>query len=118
MGTYFGNGEMIYSWIHIDDLCKMCIELIENKLTSDLYNAVAPNPATNKELVEKIIEAKDITALKIPAPSFMMKIMLGEMSNTILNSTSVSSGKIQKAGFTFDFPDLNTALEDIFKYNK
>lgn len=118
LGTYFGNGNMIYSWIHIDDLCQMCIDLVENNLKDGIYNAVSPNPSSNKHLVEKIIEAKNLTAIKMPTPSFIMKMVLGEMSNTILNSTSVSSAKIQEAGFAFNYPDLNIALADIFNNNK
>jgi len=118
LGTYFGDGQMVYSWIHIDDLCNMCIDIIENKIDDDLYNAVSPNPSTNKHLVDKIIQAKNLNAIKVPAPSFIIKIILGEMSNTILNSTSVSSAKIQSAGFNFEFSDLNYALKDIFDNNK
>lgn len=118
LGTYFGNGDMVYSWIHIDDLCQMCIDLINNDLPNGLYNAVSPNPSTNKQLVESIIETKNLTAIKMAAPSFIMKIILGEMSNTILNSTSVSAAKLQAAGFTFSYPNLNMALIDIFSDNK
>jgi len=118
MGTYFGDGNMIYSWIHIDDLCQICIDLIENNIRGGIYNAVSPNPTTNKKLVEQIIESKQLRAVKLSAPNFMMKIMLGEMSNTILNSTSVSSAKIQQSGFTFKFGELDSALSDILTHNK
>lgn len=118
LGTYFGDGKMIYSWIHIDDLVNMCTSLIDQSIKADIYNAVSPNPVTNKELVEKIMEVKNITALKLPAPGFMMKLLLGEMSNTILNSTSVDSQKIEGAGFTFAYPQLAGALSDILSTNK
>ncbi len=118
MGTYFGDGSMIYSWIHIDDLCTMCVDLMSNTINAGIYNAVAPHPVSNKELVKEIIDVKDIKAVQVPAPTFMMKLMLGEMANTILNSTSVSSQLIQKAGFNFTYPQLKSALEDILTTHK
>lgn len=116
IGAYFGDGQMIYSWLHIDDLCDMIIGLLEGNITADTYNAVAPNPATNKYLVEQIEEASNKKALTLPAPSFIMKLVLGEMSNTILNSTSVSSQKIEKAGFEFRYPILLEALKHLLKH--
>lgn len=118
MGTYFGDGSMIYSWIHIDDLCNMFVDLMSNTIDPGIYNAVAPLPVSNKDLVKQIIDVKDIKAVQIPAPTFMMKLMLGEMANTILNSTSVSSQLIQKAGFKFTYPQLKSALENILTTHK
>ncbi len=115
IGAYFGDGQMIYSWIHIDDLCQQIIDLIENKLEPDIYNAVAPNPATNKELVKTIEIASEKKALTLSTPSFMMKLVFGEMSKTILNNTSVSSSKIEKAGFRFQYPKLLEALSHLLK---
>jgi uncharacterized protein (TIGR01777 family) len=112
-GTYFGNGQMIYSWIHIDDMCNIFVDLIEDKIPADTYNAVAPNPATNKYLVEQIEEASNKRALTLPAPSFIMKLVFGEMSNTILNSTSASSEKIENAGFQYSYPILLGALRHL-----
>lgn len=116
IGAYFGDGQMIYSWLHIDDLCDMIIDLMEGNIVADTYNAVAPNPATNKHLVEQIEEASNKKALTLPAPSFIMKLVLGEMSNTILNSTSVSSEKIEKAGFEFGHPILLDALRHLLQH--
>lgn len=118
MGTYFGDGSMIYSWIHIDDLCNMFVELLSNDLDAGLYNAVAPQPVSNKELVNEIIDVKGYSAVQIPAPTFIMKLILGEMANTILNSTSVSSQLIQQAGYKYSYPELKLALKDILTTQK
>lgn len=118
MGTYFGDGSMIYSWIHIDDLCNMFVEILSTNIQAGTYNAVAPQPVSNKELINEIIDVKGYSAVQIPAPTFMMKLMLGEMSNTILNSTSVSSQLIQEAGYKFAYPRLKLALKDILTTQK
>ncbi len=113
-GVYFGSGEMIYSWIHIDDMCHILVDLAAGKIPSGLYNAVAPHPSSNKEIIESMIDVRGKFAIKIPAPEFTLKLALGEMSSTILNSTSVSSEKIVMAGYKFKYPTINKALTHIF----
>ena len=114
VGTYFGDGQQWYSWIHIDDLCRMFIWAIENEQIAGIYNAVAPNPQTNKSFTTIIGKAKGRPTLNLPAPSFALRTVLGEMADTILGSTKVSAQKIIKAGFEFKFPDLEMALKDLF----
>lgn len=110
--VYFGNGQQFYSWIHIDDMVETFVFALENQLTGT-YNAVAPNPARNKELATALGPAKGKPALVIPAPVFALRLALGEMSHTVLDSTRCSAGKLLEAGFTFQHPNLAAALEDL-----
>lgn len=113
LGTYFGNGSMIYSWIHIDDICQMFIDLIEQKLIAGIYNGVAPDPVSNKKLTNTITKVTRSLGFSLPVPSMALKFIFGEMSNTILNSTNVSAQKIQKEGFEFKFPEIRDAIQDL-----
>jgi uncharacterized protein len=111
IATIMGNGEQVVSWIHVEDLCRMFIHAIENKNVSGVYNAVAPQPVTNKELILTI--AKKLRGkhfIPIHVPSFILKIVLGEMSIEVLKSATVSSEKIKKTGFSFLYPTLRAAL--------
>jgi NAD dependent epimerase/dehydratase family enzyme len=51
VAAILGDGKQVVSWIHMDDLCRMYLSAIENENINGAYNAVAPNPVTNKELV-------------------------------------------------------------------
>ena len=115
LATILGNGKQIVSWIHHHDLCKMIQYAIEAPALEGVYNAVAPNPVTNKRLVITI--AKNTYPIYFPAfvPSFLLKIMLGEMSIEVLKSTKVSAQKIQDAGFVFDYPNVEEAIIDLIK---
>jgi NAD dependent epimerase/dehydratase family enzyme len=75
---------------------------------------VAPNPVTNKQLVQAIAKQlhKPLWAPNVPA--FLLKLLLGEMSTIVLGSTKVSPQKIEDAGFTFKYPDLTSALKQIY----
>lgn len=112
-GTYFGSGKQYYSWIHIDDLAQMFMHLLESTDLSGIYNAVTPNPHTNKDFVKAIKSALNLRGLIMPAPSFILKSTMGQMSNVILNSNRVSSKKIEQTGFNFGYPVLESAIKDI-----
>ena len=109
-----GNGKQVVSWIHIDDLCRMYIVAIENDLLSGVYNAVAPEPVTNKILtIELANTMKGKFYIPLHVPVFILKIMLGERSLEVLRSTTVSCTKIQQTGFTFLYPTIKTALKQL-----
>lgn len=113
MGTYFGDGQQWYSWIHIDDLCNMFIAGIEHENMQGVYNAAAPTPERNKAFTKILGDTLGKPFLLIPAPAFALRLALGEMADTILSSTRLSSVGIEKAGFNFQFPELETVLKDL-----
>ncbi|MEL6865759.1 MAG: TIGR01777 family oxidoreductase [Bacteroidota bacterium] len=112
-GTYFGDGQQFYSWIHIDDLCEMFRFAIDNEAVNGIYNAVAPNPSRNIDLVKAISTAMDKAALILPAPAFGLRLAMGEMADVVLSGNRVSADKIEQAGFKFQFPELVPALRDV-----
>jgi uncharacterized protein (TIGR01777 family) len=115
LAAILGNGKQIVSWIHQADLCKMIQFAIETPAVQGVFNAVAPNPVTNKKLVITI--AKNTYPIYFPSfvPGFLLKIILGEMSIEVLKSAKVSAQKIQDAGFIFDYPNVEEAIIDLIK---
>lgn len=113
LATYFGNGKQYYSWIHIDDLCGVFLRAIEDEEIVGTFNAVAPNPVSNKEFTKKLAKAFARPSLLLPVPTFVLRIMLGETADVVLSGSIVSSAKIEQAGFVFQYPDLFPALKDI-----
>ncbi len=113
--TYFGDGRQWYSWIHLDDICRLYIHAMENETMEGVYNAVAPNPVRNRALAEALPPAADRRALVVPAPAPALYLTLGEMAHAVLDSVRCSAEKIEGTGFTFVFPELSQALEDLFR---
>lgn len=113
LATIFGTGNQMVSWIHYKDLCKMILFGIETNSIHGVYNAVSPDPTSNKDLIIAITKKLRGFYLPIPVPAFVLNIMLGEMSIEILKSAKVSSNKIQEADFKFDYPTLNSALHEL-----
>lgn len=109
-----GSGDQWMSWIHIEDLARMFLFALEKTTLQGVYNAVAPNPATNQQLTQEAAYAKGKTYLGIGVPGFVLKLVLGEMAAMVLGGNRVSCQKIQKAGFQFEFFELSAALKEIF----
>ncbi|MGB3154499.1 MAG: TIGR01777 family oxidoreductase, partial [Chitinophagaceae bacterium] len=110
VAAILGSGKQIISWIHINDLVRLFIMAMENETWQGTYNAVAPNPVSNKELTLQLAKSRKKFFIPIHVPTFVLKIMLGEMSVEILKSATVSSKKIQEAGFQYTFPVIKDAL--------
>ena len=109
-GTYFGDGEQWYSWIHIDDIARMFIHALETDTMEGFYNGVSPSPVTNKRLVTEMKAAIGSPALIMPAPAIALRLAMGEMADAVLDSTRVLADKIQGTGFRYTYPTVDKAL--------
>lgn len=112
LGTSLGSGKQWQSWIHIEDLARVFLHILENGLSGP-YNAVAPNPITHEQLIEQLADTmgKKVWLPKVPA--FALKTLMGEMSTLVLGSQLVSSDKIEKTGFSFHYVNLKQALNNL-----
>lgn len=110
VAAILGNGKQVISWIHIDDLVSMYIAAVENEKMSGAYNAVAPVPVSNQQLTLTLARSRKKFFIPIHVPSFILKIVLGEMSVEVLKSTTVSSAKMESTGFIFSFSAIDKAL--------
>ncbi len=107
-----GNGRQVYSWIHIADLANQILYVANNK-TNDVFNAVSPMPATCKEVIIALAKAYCGWYIAAPAPSFVLQMLLGEMSVEVLKSATISSTKIAAHGFTFKYAYIKDAMQEI-----
>ncbi|MBO9152376.1 TIGR01777 family oxidoreductase [Chitinophaga sp. GCM10012297] len=112
--TVMGNGEQFVSWIHLQDLVRLYHNALLNDQLHGVYNAVAPRPVTNLQLVQSLARAmKGNSFITVHVPAFALKLALGEMSTEVLKSVKVSSEKIQQTGFVFSYPDVDSAVEQL-----
>ncbi|QYJ68381.1 TIGR01777 family oxidoreductase [Flavobacterium litorale] len=113
-GSGLGSGKQIQSWIHIHDLVSMYKYVLQNKLEG-VYNAVAPHPVTNNELMKTIAKVLDRPYFMPNVPKFMLQLILGEMHIILLSSQNVSAKKIIGKGFQFEYLSLEKALRKELK---
>lgn len=115
VASILGSGNQVVSWIHITDLARIYVEALENSRWQGVYNAVAPYPVSNKELMWALARHSGGFNVRIPVPALALKVVLGEMSIEVLKSATVSSRKIEDAGYQFFFPNIDTALANLNK---
>ena len=89
--------------------------LLENVESNETFNLVAPNPASYQVFSKTLSKVIKMPILLPFVPSFIIKLVLGEMSNLVLNGATISSKKLSDKGFSFHFPTLAEALTELTK---
>ena len=112
IGSALGSGDQWQSWIHIDDLVRMFMFVLDSSLEG-VFNAVAPNPVQQKDFVKSVANVLKRPIFFPKVPEFILNFALGEMSAIALESQRVSAQKIQDLGFEYDFHELDAALGDL-----
>lgn len=115
LGAAVGSGKQWMSWIHLADLARVFDHLAHLPDCSGIYNASAPEPATNAEFSQRLAQAVNRKILLPPVPSFVLKMLYGEMASTVLASQRMNTQKLSQSGFRFLHPELKAALADILK---
>jgi uncharacterized protein (TIGR01777 family) len=111
LGSGFGSGKQMQSWIHVHDLVNIYYYVLEHRLEG-VYNAVAPYPVDNNKLVKTIAEVLDKPLFMPNIPRFVMEIALGEMHILLYSSQNVSAKKIIGEGYQFKYLSLEKALQN------
>jgi uncharacterized protein (TIGR01777 family) len=115
LGSPLGSGRQYVPWIHIDDLCEIYVRAISNPQMKGAYNAVAPDKVNNKEFGRALAKSLDRPFWFPGIPTFVLKLIFGEMSSILLKGSRVSHFKVESSGFNFKFPLLENALNDVMK---
>lgn len=113
IGSPLGRGNQVISWIHADDLAAMYGYAVENTALKGVYNAVSPEPVMNTDFMKTIAKVLKKSFFMPNVPSFVLKLMLGEMASLVTGGNCVSSEKIRDDGFEFNFNHLEEALENL-----
>jgi uncharacterized protein (TIGR01777 family) len=117
LGTTISDGRHWISWIHIDDLVKVILFALINEKARGPINAVSPNPVTNAEFTKELARALKAKAL-LKAPSFALKLALGEMAKVVLSSQKVTPSALTSLGFVFKFPEIIDAFKDLYRWKR
>lgn len=115
VGAPLGTGKQPVSWIHIDDVCGIFVKALEDTSMTGAYNAVAPNPVDNRTLTKAIAQTLGKPMIMPPVPSFILKLVIGQMAEIVVRGSKVSAKKITNAGYTFKFPLMQDAVYDLLK---
>jgi uncharacterized protein (TIGR01777 family) len=112
VGGPMGNGMQWFPWIHLEDLISAIVFVLEDKDAEGPFNFCSPHPVKNGDLAKtmgKILHRPSV----MPAPAFMMKMVLGEFAGTLLDSQRTTPEKLLSRGFEFQYADIGDAIKNI-----
>jgi len=114
IGSPLGSGKQFMPWIHLEDAVNLFYFAIINNEFKGAFNAVSQEFITNKELTLKIAKVLNRKIWMPNVPSFVLKFIYGEMSDTILKGVKVSNKKIKSLNFNFKYEKVEEALKAIY----
>lgn len=117
VAAILGNGKQVISWIHMDDVCRLFLFAVEHETMQGIYNAVANETISNKAFTLALAQKmRGKFFIPVHVPAFALQLAMGEMSIEVLKSATVSNKKIHDAGFTFLYPSVDAALDDLIAH--
>jgi NAD dependent epimerase/dehydratase family enzyme len=111
IGSPLGSGNQVMSWVHEIDLVNALTHLLKNDLEG-VYNLTAEQ-VSNKVFSQQLAKRLNRPILPIGVPRFVLKLLLGEMSDILLTGVKIDSSKLKDSGFTYTYPNLVRALDSL-----
>ena len=112
LGGRLGSGRQWMSCVHIDDVVRMALWVLEHEELHGPFNAVMPHPVTNAGFTRILAGAVRRPAI-LPAPAFVLRTVLGDMSSLLLDSSRVHPANAEKRGYRYEFNDVSDAIDEI-----
>jgi len=113
-GGPLGSGRQWFAWIHLDDLIAAVQFLMAQEGAAGAYNVCSPEAIRQKDFAHTLGSVLGRPAV-LPAPSPILRLVLGEFANVILASQHVQPRRLVEGGFAFRFAGLASALADIVR---
>jgi uncharacterized protein (TIGR01777 family) len=113
LGSPLGSGNQYMPWIHIDDLVGIFLHAARHEHVKGPLNGVAPNPVTNREFTQTLGRALGRWTFMPAVPGFVLRTMLGEFGDVLLDSQRVYPVATKQAGYVYQYPELELALRQI-----
>ncbi|MDC0611605.1 TIGR01777 family oxidoreductase [Vibrio sp.] len=117
LGSSLGNGEQYFPWIHIRDMVKAILFLMNTDYAHGPFNLCAPHPVTNKCFSQSLAHSLNRPHF-LKTPQWLISMVMGESSKLLFDSARAKPKALTDLGFTFDFPRLRPALDDILRNHK
>lgn len=115
IGSPLGSGKQWMPWVHIDDLCQAYINCIFNEIEAGTYNIAAADLPNNQIFTQTIAKVMGKSLWAPNVPSFVLKLLFGEMAKIVLEGSRVDGTKYLESGGKYQYNDLEAALKSLLK---
>lgn len=115
LGGKQGSGKQMFSWVHIEDIYRIIVFLMEHQELSGVFNCSSPNPVSNSELMDTLRKAMGMR-IGLPSPAWLLEIgavVIRTETELILKSRWVLPERLMNAGFRFKYEKLGEAVMNI-----
>ena len=113
-GAPIGTGQQWVSWIHLQDVVGLYLLAVNNLSLEGVFNQTAPEPVTNRQLVEAIAQQFNKSLWMPATPRFLLKMIMGERSSFVLSSIKAQPSALLQQQYTYHFPTIDGALSSIY----
>jgi len=113
-GAALGKGDQYIPWVHLEDVCAQFVHLVNHQKLTGVYNTVAPEHTTNKKLTKAVAKQMRMPLFLPSVPAGIIRFAFGEMATLVLEGARADGSKIAETGYTFQFPELEGALKNIY----
>ncbi|MGM0843718.1 MAG: TIGR01777 family oxidoreductase [Bacillota bacterium] len=117
LGGIQGNGNQMFSWIHIEDLFQIIKFLNDKKELNGIFNCSSPHPVSNRELMAELRKTMNIP-FGMPSPKWILEIgsiLIRTETELVLKSRWVLPERLERAGYVFKFKTIDETLHSILK---
>ena len=111
-GCTLGKGDQYMPWIHISDIVNLIIYLSQTPSAKGVFNGTAPHPVTNATFTTTLAKHLHRPAI-FKAPEWLLKCVLGEMSQLLLGGQRAYPEKATAIGYQFQYTDLDDAFNNL-----
>lgn len=120
LGGRAGHGRQGISWIHENDMNNLFMAAIKDEAMQGVYIASTPNPVSNRDFMQVLRRVLRVP-FGLPAAAWMVKLGSALIFNTdpdlVLAGRYVASERLRQEVFQFQYPDLTSALSQIYSKN-
>ncbi len=110
-GGPIGSGRQWMSWIHVEDVARAYLHVLDGELAGAV-NVVAPGNLRNADFA-RVLGARLGRASWLRAPAFAVMAAAGQLGEYVLKGRKTVPKALIGSGFTFSFPELEEALRDL-----
>ncbi len=121
LGGPVGSGRQPFAWVHVDDVARLFVHVLEDDSLAGVFNAVAPNLADGARVGPALTSAGFGKALGralhrpavLPLPGFALRLLAGEVADVLLTGQAAVPARTLESGFRFEHPEIDGALGDL-----
>lgn len=115
LGASLGSGKQASPWLHIEDLCRVYLQAVENNEMNGSYNVAVSEKLTHQQFMQHLAKGLRKPLFLPNIPAFAVKLVMGEKAVIVLEGAFLDNQKLLATGFTFNYPTLDDALNEILQ---